>query len=92
MASADRDQLRCPSSLIEPTRFPGPGPLAASLPAISTVDPLFSIALGVIIYDEQIRHGLTAGVGLGALLLVLGVAIIQLSRAGLAAPEHTATP
>ena len=68
------------------------GPLAASLPAIAMVDPLFSIALGVIIYDEQIRHGLTAGVGLGVLLLVLGVAIIQLARAGTAAPERAATP
>ncbi len=62
------------------------GPLASSLPAISTVDPLFSIALGVIIYDEQIRHGVVPGLGLGALLLVLGVAVIQLARAGIAAP------
>ncbi len=65
------------------------GPLAASLPAISTVDPLLSIALGVIIYDEQIRHGPTAGVGLAALLLALGVAIIQLARAGIAAPTSS---
>jgi len=56
------------------------GPLAASLPAIATVDPLLSIALGVIIYDEHIRHGLASGFGLGALLLVLGVAVIQLAR------------
>ncbi len=65
------------------------GPLAASLPAISTVDPLLSIALGVIIYDEQIRHGPTAGVGLAALLLALGVAIIHLARAGIAAPTSS---
>ena len=65
------------------------GPMAASLPAISTVDPLLSIALGVIIYDEQIRHGPTAGVGLAALLLALGVAIIQLARAGIAAPTSS---
>ena len=65
------------------------GPLAASLPAISTVDPLLSIALGVIIYDEQIRHGPTAGVGLAAMLLALGVAIIQLARAGIAAPTSS---
>lgn len=62
------------------------GPLAASLPAIATVDPLLSIALGVIIYDEQIRHGLASGLGLGALLLVLGVAVIKLARAGIVAP------
>jgi len=56
------------------------GPLAASLPAIATVDPLLSIALGVIVYDEHIRHNLASGFGLGALLLVLGVAVIQLAR------------
>lgn len=63
------------------------GPLAASLPAISTVDPLFSIALGVIIYDEQIRHGLTAGVGLGALLLVLGSRSSNCPAPGLPPPS-----
>lgn len=58
------------------------GPLAASLPAISTVDPLASIALGVIVYDEQIRSGLASGVELGALLLLLSIAVIQLARLG----------
>jgi len=63
------------------------GPLAASLPAISTVDPLASIVLGVVVYDEQIRHRLAQGFGLGALLLALGVAVIQLSRLENGAPE-----
>lgn len=58
------------------------GPLAASLPAISTVDPLASITIGVIVYDEQIRHGLASGLELGALLLLLGIAVIQLARLG----------
>lgn len=57
------------------------GPLRASLPATATVDPLFSIAIGVVVYDEDIRHGPLSGVGLGALLLLLGIAVIQLTRA-----------
>ncbi len=56
------------------------GALSASLPAIATVDPLLSIAIGVIVYDEQIRHGLPAGAGLVLLLLVLGGAVIALAR------------
>lgn len=56
------------------------GPLSASLPAIATVDPLLSITIGVVVYDENIRRGSLPGVGLGALLLVLGVAVIQLTR------------
>ena len=60
------------------------GPLTASLPAIATLDPLLSIAIGVVIYDEQLREGIPAALGLTALLLVLGVAVIALTRA-----EHT---
>jgi hypothetical protein len=56
------------------------GPLAASLPAIATVDPLLSIVIGVVVYDERIRHDVASGFGLGALLLVLGIAVIQLTR------------
>ena len=56
------------------------GPLNASLPAIATVDPLLSIAIGVVVYDEQVRQGLPAALGLGALLLVLGMAVIALIR------------
>ena len=60
------------------------GPLTASLPATATVDPLASIALGVLVYDEHVRSGSAAALGLVALLLVLGTATIQLSRAGAA--------
>jgi hypothetical protein len=56
------------------------GPLTASLPAIATVDPLLSIAAGVWLYDEHIRTGPAAGIGLVVLLLVLGISVIQLSR------------
>lgn len=55
------------------------GPLNASLPAIATVDPLLSIAIGVVVYNEQVRQGVPAALGLGALLLVLGVAVIALT-------------
>jgi hypothetical protein len=68
------------------------GPLTASLPAISTVDPLLSIAIGVIVYDERIRHGPLSGLGLVALLVVLGIAVIQLARRSQPAgvdPERT---
>lgn len=64
-------------------------PLSASLPAISTVDPLASIAVGVVVYDEHIRHTLPAALGLGLLLLVLGVSVIQLARHGLSADDPT---
>lgn len=56
------------------------GPLAASLPAIATVDPLLSIVIGVTVYDEPIRHGLLTGTGLTMLLLVIGGSVIQLTR------------
>jgi hypothetical protein len=56
------------------------GPLVASLPATATVDPLLSIVVGVSVYDEHIRSGPGSGITLAALLLVLGVAVIQLAR------------
>jgi hypothetical protein len=57
------------------------GPLTASLPAIATVDPLLSITVGVAVFDEQIRRGPGAGGGLIILLILLGIAVIQLARA-----------
>ena len=66
------------------------GPLTASLPAIATVDPLLSIAIGIVIYHEHVRHG--SGLGLVGLVLFMGVAAIQVSRAGQHAahksPDH----
>lgn len=56
------------------------GPLTASLPAISTVDPLLSIVIGVWVFDEHIRHGAEAGAVLAVLLTALGVGVIRLSR------------
>jgi hypothetical protein len=54
------------------------GPLTASLPATATVDPLLSIVVGVVVYDEHIRQGALSGLGLLALLVMLAVSVIQL--------------
>lgn len=56
------------------------GPLTASLPAISTVDPLLSVAIGVMIYDEHLRRGPLSGLVLLALLLLLATSVVQLGR------------
>jgi hypothetical protein len=56
------------------------GPLTASLPAIATVDPLLSIVVGVLIYDEHIRRGPWSGTGLFALMLLLAAAVIELGK------------
>lgn len=56
------------------------GPLTASLPAMATIDPLLSIVIGVVVYDEHINGGPGAGAVLIGLLLVLGTAVLQLSR------------
>ena len=58
------------------------GPMVASLPATAAVDPLLSIVVGVVVYDEHIRSGPGAGTALAMLLLLLGVAAIQLARDG----------
>lgn len=58
------------------------GPLTASLPAIATVDPLLSIAIGVAFFDEHISAGAGRGVLLPALLIVLGVSVVRLTRIG----------
>jgi drug/metabolite transporter (DMT)-like permease len=56
------------------------GPLRASLPAIATVDPLVSIALGVLVYDEHLRPGAGPVAGELGCLVVLCAAAIYLSR------------
>jgi drug/metabolite transporter (DMT)-like permease len=56
------------------------GPLTASLPAISTVDPLLSVTIGVIVYDEHLHRGPLSGVVLLALLLLLATSVIKLGH------------
>ena len=62
------------------------GPLTASLPATATVDPLLSTVVGVVVYDEHIRRGAGGGVVLALLVVLLGIAVIQLARN----PEYAA--
>jgi drug/metabolite transporter (DMT)-like permease len=56
------------------------GPLAASLPATATVDPLASIVVGVVVFDEHVRRLGGAGVVLALLLGVLTLSIVALAR------------
>lgn len=56
------------------------GPLNASLPAMATIDPLLSVVLGLIVYDEQLRSGLVPTLGEVASLAALAVAAVGLSR------------
>ena len=60
------------------------GPLTASLPAIATVDPLLSIVVGVLVYDEHIHRGPWSGAGLVVLMLLLGAAVIELGKVDMA--------
>jgi drug/metabolite transporter (DMT)-like permease len=66
------------------------GPLTASLPAIATVDPLLSIVVGIQIYDEHIHRGPWSGVGLVGLMLLLGLAVIQLGKVDVLERERQA--
>lgn len=68
------------------------GPLTASLPAIATVDPLLSIAVGVLVYDEHIHRGPWSGLGLVVLLVLLGVAVIQLGKVDTDKPARQPVP
>jgi hypothetical protein len=62
------------------------GPLTASLPAIATVDPLLSIVVGVLVYDEHIHRGPWSGFGLVVLMALLGASVIQLGKVDLDKP------
>lgn len=55
------------------------GPLAASLPATASIDPLASIVVGVAAFDERVRT-VAWDIPLVASLLVLALGIIQLTR------------
>lgn len=66
------------------------GPLTASLPAIATVDPLLSIVVGVMVYDEHIHRGPWSGAGLVVLMLLLGLSVVQLGKVDAVAPAAAA--
>ncbi|HEV7189241.1 MAG TPA: DMT family transporter [Blastococcus sp.] len=56
------------------------GPLSASLPAITVVNPLVSILLGVLVFDENLRHTAPAILGEVVFLGMLALAAVNLSR------------
>lgn len=56
------------------------GPLTASLPATATVDPLLSIVIGVVVFDEHIRNGAADAALLIMLLAILAIAAINVAR------------
>jgi hypothetical protein len=62
------------------------GPLTASLPAMATVDPLLSIVVGVLVYDEHIHRGPWSGLGLVVLMALLGASVIQLGKVDIDRP------
>ena len=68
------------------------GPLTASLPAIATVDPLLSIVVGVLVYDEHIHRGPWSGMGLVALMALLGASVIQLGKVDTEQPVPQRVP
>ena len=69
----------------------GAAPLAQSLPIVASLDPLFAVTLGVVVYGEHLRHGpLDLGLellGLAALLAGV-VGISRLSAATEAADQQ----
>lgn len=68
------------------------GPLAASLPATATTDPLVSVILGVAVFDEQLRTG-TAPLLLSVLCLaLLSTAVVLLSRVRVSVEQTTLHP
>ncbi|WP_374970514.1 DMT family transporter [Terrabacter sp. BE26] len=56
------------------------GPLTSSLPATATTDPLVSVALGVAIFDEQLRGGVLPVLLSVACLVVMSSAVVLLTR------------
>jgi len=65
----------------------GAAPLAQSLPVVASLDPLFAVTLGVVVYGESLRHGpldlSLEFVGLAALLVgVLGISRLSAAQDG----------
>lgn len=65
------------------------GPLVASQPTIAVIDPLASVVIGVVVYDETLRHGWWVIPSMVALLALMSVAIARLAAVE---PEPVSTP
>lgn len=55
------------------------GRLALTLPTISALDPIVSVALGVLIYHEHLQLGAGRGCALVVLLTLLGAVVLRLA-------------
>jgi multidrug transporter EmrE-like cation transporter len=65
------------------------GPVAAAQPAITTCDPLASVAYGVLLFGEQLRGGLWLVPALaGAALAIVGIVLLSRSPLAGAQPSH----
>jgi hypothetical protein len=68
------------------------GPLTASLPAMTVVNPLLAVLLGVIVYDENLRHTPWAIATEAGFLVLFTAAAFALTRHQAAAvpplPDH----
>jgi len=56
------------------------GPLSASLPATAATDPLVSVVLGVVVFDEQLRTGAVPLLLSLLFLVLMSTAVVFLSR------------
>jgi len=56
------------------------GPLAASLPATATTDPIVSVVLGVMVYDERLRSGVIPLLLSLVFIVAMSVAVALLSQ------------
>ena len=65
-------------------------PITSILPALSTVDPLLSVLIGVVVCDEVLHRGPFGGLVLLILLLLLVTIVIQLGH--VETEESTSTP
>jgi len=72
------------------------GPLAASLPALTVVDPLVSLGAGLLVFDERLSGSPSRLAGAAAGLVVVVAASVALSRQeaihDLMAPDHPSLP
>jgi hypothetical protein len=68
------------------------GPLAASLPATATIDPLVSVILGVVVFDERLRPGVVPLLLSVLFLTLMSAAVALLSQVRVAVQETVAAP
>ncbi|HEX3782072.1 MAG TPA: DMT family transporter [Pseudonocardiaceae bacterium] len=66
------------------------GPLSASLPLVNTVNPLLGVVIGVLVYDEQLRHSAPALAAELLCLAALTLATVMLTRLEHAPPGGVA--